>query len=618
MKNSLLLRLGTTALRMELFLARYGLGVLLVFALIYYALYYDRGLFLTGEQGSNALLAMRILAGEQPFHDMFLGYNLLWFYPLVGLFKLLGPHWLAMRIYFLLMATGTGLLGYSLVRRVTGWAWLSMIVGVFIILMPGAIFRNYLGFIGLLGATLLVRGYVLPAGGPLRQMAWMAAAGAGLGVCFLIRIEPSLLMAVVWAGLVLLYPLGVPREFLRRLRTVTWGTLAALLAFVAVHAPFVIHSYQRGFGDQFINQYTDFVGLYQRELTAEVTDWFGAEISPTQVAVPLPVEVSSDASSGEPQLVDEVAPQEEKKEVLGTRQGRRTMPALSRIFIPGGIYFHAAGLWFPLLVAPLLVFSGVALLLAALLRSDPRKKEEALLVLTTTGCALSFFPQYFFFRPDTVHLNEFMVTFWPAMACSAWAILECGRRSPVRWVTGWSYFMAVLVTLQMIVSFNALFGRAGSGSINSGRGMNAPFHALNGVNAKVKPEDLADWEGLRHAVLSHSSPDDFVITYPYVPLVNVMCDRPTYQWSLYVDNATVSSSFFEQEIALIKERRPAVIVINNRRINKTEFSRFRNWAAPLQGQIRADYELVGTFFDEAIEVYVLPEKATEPPRPSGG
>jgi hypothetical protein len=126
------------------------------------------------------------------------------------------------------------------------------------------------------------------------------------------------------------------------------------------------------------------------------------------------------------------------------------------------------------------------------------------------------------------------------------------------------------------------------------------------VWVRVEGKELADWEGLRDTVLTHAAPGEFVITYPYVPIVNVMCDRPTYQWSLYVDNATASSRFFAAEAERIAERRPAVIVVNNRAINKTEESRFRNWAAPLQAHIDANYVPVGDFFGE-IAVYARPD-----------
>lgn len=578
--------------------------MLAAFAFIYYALYLDAGLKLTGEQGSNALIAMRMLGGERPIADMFIGYNLLWFYPLVWIFDLVGPNWLAMRIYFFVLAGVTGLMGYALVWRVTGRAWLALVAGVFMVLMPGAIFRNYMGFIGILAATVLLRGYVLDAGGARRQILWMALAGAGLSVCFLIRIEPSLLIVPVWAGLTLFYPFGVSGQLAARFRTVVLGTVAAGAAFAAVHAPFVIDAYRRGFGPEFTGQYARFVGLLQTELEREVAHWSQPR-SAGETPSPPPAAASERAAAPEPTAE---ANREEVSAEVGGRDGRRPLPAPSRIIGPRGIYFFAAAIWFPVLLAPVLVLSGAVLLLFSLARSDARAKELGLVILTTTGCALSLFPQYFFFRPDSTHLTEFLLVFWPASLCSAWALRQAAARYPSRFAALWSWFVVALVSLLMVVTFNALFSRESSGSIRSARGMDTPFQALNGVRAKVEARELADWEGLRDAVLAHSAEGDFVVTYPYVPIVNVMCDRPTYQWSLYVDNSTASGRFFAAESARIAERKPAVIVINNRDINRSEFSRFRNWAAPLHQAITRDYVLVGEFFGE-IEVYARPDKA---------
>jgi hypothetical protein len=597
MKTAAWCRAGVAA---EAFLARRGFWLLAVFAIVYYALYFDTGLRLTGEQGSNALIAMRILGGERPIADMFLGYNLLWFYPLVWIFSLIGPHWLAMRIYFLMVALVTALLGYALVRRVTGLAWAAMATGVFMVLMPGAIFRNYLGLIGILAATVLLRGYVLEAANPRKQIAWMALAGAGLAVCFLIRIEPSLLIAVVWAGLVVLYPFGVRGAFVARLRTVTLGTLAALAAFVAVHAPFVVHAYQRGFGPEFTAQYVHFFNLLGYELRREVDHWIpeaAPSSPPSAPAVGAPTAPAPDDASRDGEL--------------GGRDGRRALPSPGRIITSEGIYFFAAAIWFPVLFAPLLVLTGVVMLFPALVRRDPERKTLALVVLTTTGCALAFFPQYFFFRPDPTHLNEFLLVFWPASVCSAWAAWRAAGLSGSRVARFVAWLLIGLAALQMVVSFNALFNRESSGSIRSSRGMDTRFSALNGVWARVEGKESADWEGLRDSVLAHAAPGEFVITYPYVPIVNVMCDRPSYQWSLYIDNATASSRFFAAEKELISERRPAVIVVNNRAINRTEESRFRNWAAPLQAHIDAHYVPVGDFFGQ-IAVYARPDTVRPP------
>jgi len=579
-------------------LDKWGLLVLALGSIAYYVSYFDAGLALKGEQGSNALIAMRMLGGERPFVDMFIGYNLLWFYPIAGLFSVVGPHWLAMRIFFLLLAIITALLGYSLVRRVTDQAWLALIAGVFMVLMPGAIFRNYMGFIGVFASLLLVRAYVLDSASPRRQIAWMVTAGAGLAVCFLLRIEPSLLISIVWVGLAVLYPFSLRGQFKTRLRTVVLGTLGGLTAFAAVHFPFVADSYHRGFGDQFTGQYTQYLELLRWEFQREWQHWTPQDQTETGTA--------GTTEKSVPRATESVGqtPQGLSTQETSGRDGRRQIVPFSDIFSGGRLYFFATALWLPALVAPVLVVSGIALLVISLIRGNNANTTRSLVVLTTTGCALSLFPQYFFFRPDSVHLNEFLIPFWPASLCSAWVLRQAAQESGLRITRVWSWFVAALVAVLFIVSFNALFGREGSGSIMSARDADTCFIALNGVQAKVKSSEISDWDGLRDAVLKNSAPGEFVVTYPYVPIVNVMCDRPTYQWSLYVDNATAASSFQQKEGVVLRERKPAVIVVNNRDINKTEQSRFKNWASGLYGQIRQDYDLVGNFFEE-IEVFAL-------------
>ena len=167
--------------------------------------------------------------------------------------------------------------------------------------------------------------------------------------------------------------------------------------------------------------------------------------------------------------------------------------------------------------------------------------------------------------------------------------------------------MIAIVGLQVVVAFNSLFGREGSGSLRIARGKTALFEAPGGIRFRVRPDDLADWQGLRDKLATCTREGEFLVTYPYVPLLNVMAQRPSYQFKLYVDNATESPNFPFLAIAEFDEKRPAVVVINNRDINKTEFSRFKNWAAPFYDHIASNYVLAGTYLKE-IEVFVRPDR----------
>jgi hypothetical protein len=59
--------------------------LLLIVAGFYYGSYYRHSINFRDEGGTVALLAKRLLDGERPFLDVVLGYNVLWFYPIVAL-----------------------------------------------------------------------------------------------------------------------------------------------------------------------------------------------------------------------------------------------------------------------------------------------------------------------------------------------------------------------------------------------------------------------------------------------------------------------------------------------------------------------------------------------------
>jgi hypothetical protein len=134
------------------------------------------------------------------------------------------------------------------------------------------------------------------------------------------------------------------------------------------------------------------------------------------------------------------------------------------------------------------------------------------------------------------------------------------------------------------------------------------FEAPGGIRFRVRPGDLAQWEAMRDMLAALTREGDYLVTYPYVPLLNVMAERPSYQTKLYVDNATEAPDFPGKTVLELREKRPAVVVLNNRNINKTEFSRFKNWASPVHEFLTENYVLAGTYF-ENIEVFVRPDRA---------
>lgn len=593
--------LGDRVADLDSCLQKRGLWALLVFALVYYALYYNAHLTLTGEAGSNVLIAQRINDGWRPIKDMFIGYNLMWFYPLSWIFEFTGPHLLASRLYFMGLCIVTGVLGFTLVRKATGSGILAAFAGVLMILMPGAMYRNNVAFVATLASFALVYGYVITHRSRFIQMLWMGFAGAAMSLCFLIRIEPSLLATVVWAGLALLYPIGVRGGFFSRLGTTLAGTILGVCAFAVVHAPFVHHAYKNEFGPEFTGQYSQFVSLLRWELLREIE-----KIRPAPE--PKKDKVRKTSPALEPVASASLAvasPETPQPQVAESSDGRRARPPLLDSIQKGRISFFPLSIYFPILASAVLTIAGGLIFLSGAAFGSTAHRQSGLAILATTGCALTLFPQFFFFRPDSVHLAEFMVPFYPALACGVAAAIGLVRQGT--WRASFGALILLVVGLQAIVAFNSLFGREGSGSIRIARGKTALFEAPGGIRFRVNPEDLGEWESLRDTLTASTRDGDYLVTYPYVPLLNVMAQRPTYQFKLYVDNATESADFPEKTVAELREKWPAVVVVNNRAINKTDFSRFENWAAPVHGFLLENYVLAGTYLDD-IKVFVRSDR----------
>ncbi|MEI7865914.1 MAG: hypothetical protein WCI38_11130 [Chthoniobacterales bacterium] len=593
--------------RVEKFLLGWAPLLLVLTAVVYYGMYYRSGLNLGGEGGTNAVLALRLMEGQRPIADTFLGYNLLWFYPLIAIFKVTGPDYVAMRVFFFVLCTINGLLGYGIVRTITSQAWLGMVTGVLLILIPGMIFRNYMGLIGVLPTLLILKAYVLPAGSESRQIAWMAAVGAGLALCFLLRIEPSLMLVVVWLGLALLYPFGPRQAFGSRLRNSLIGTLCGGLLLLTIHVGFFLHAHQRGFGPQFVSQYSSFVSLFRYELSKEVE-----RIKKPEAKNPPPATVPPAAPS--PQVQTSAAPNDPEQAKAATediRDARLRRPPVTKIWQAPRPRERFLGLclYYPIFWSSAFVSIAAFMLLVSIWRGDEKNKERALVVLAATGCALSLLPQYFFFRPDAPHLSEFMVPFLPAVVCSAYVIRQASLASGRRlWKTG-AWVLVVFSALLAPLYLKAIMPREEAGTIF---GLEEPteFRALNGVRVKLSSKDALVMAGLRDAVLSHSSPGEYVLCYPYAPTINFMTDRPSYEYNLYIDDSTAGSGFQSGAIERIDKNRPAVIVIDNRPINGTERSRFKNWATAIMAHIKTNYRHAGTFQigRREVDVYARPDK----------
>jgi len=578
------------------------------FALVYYSLYADAGLNLGGEGGTAGVVAMRLMSGLRPITDTFLGYNVMWFFPVAGLFELTGPDYLVLRWYFFAFCAASGLLTYFIVHGYTRNAWYSAVPALMVILVPGMIFRNYMPFLGVLNALLLTRAFVMRRSSSRKTLAWMLAAGAGLGITFLFRIDLGIFCALIFFGLAILHPFGERGRFFRRAGLALAGASAGLLLAFAVHLPFWHDAKVRGYDRAFLEQYTGWLGMIGGEFRQQLADLAENDAPAKKPSAAQPAPLPEETPDAVP-----APPKPTEKPDVGSWEDRGALVrAPLREVVYGktwGIKSLAISTYLPVLLAAVAILAGGIALLAALVRSDPEAKERALYPLTVLGCALTLLPQFLFFRPDTPHLSEMMVPYLAALSLLLWAAARRALRAKrpcARYAAGG---FGALCLASAAIYFSHAFPKESAGSIAAKKKATHEFRALNGVRVKVRGRDAAWLAGLRDAILRRSSPGEYVLCLPYSPTINFMTDRPSPLHNLYVDNTVGEDEFGKYFRALVSSHPPAVVVIDGRPINKNEISRFKNWAPRTYAWLWTNYVFVGRYARN--EVFVRPDKAPE-------
>ena len=563
--------------------------LLLGIAIAYYAIYALSGLDLGGEGGLTAVYAQRLLEGQRPFVDTFLGYNLLWFYPIVWLFQIFGPNFTLVRIFFFVLSILTGMLAYRTVRRVTHSDLLAFGCALVLILIPGIQFRNYLGLLGVANLATLLEAFGLPHRSQRERLVWIAVAALAIALTFLIRIDLGIFFCgVALAGLVAYLLLG-DDLINRRFRNGVVAVIVLPVAFLAVHLPVSYYAAEHGFADAFWKEYLSYWQFIEKKAMSM------AAIEPVRTSAPI-------------QFLPHLQPVADT--IVATPladRSTRPLPAWTKMFTEkfGKQRILVFLLYYPVVSGSILALWALFLAVSGWVRKRPNEKSEALILVIGLASAFTLFPQYFFFRPDPQHLSEMMCPFLVVSTCSFGIAL---RRwfSPGPW-TKWSARL-LMAFLLVHLWFYLDYGLAvpWMGSIGRKKPNEELFRADNGVLAYIPKDQEPDYDGLYQAVIHNSAPTDWVICYPYAPTVNFMTNRQSYLYNLYVDNATRWPAFDTDTIAAIQEKKPAVIVINDDPINATESSRFSVWAPTTLAYIKSHYRCIGTYVRN--DVYVAPSQ----------
>jgi hypothetical protein len=562
--------------------------VLILCALLYYGSYWRCWFNPHDEGGTAVLLASRLLQGERPLVDVQLGYNVGWYYPLVALFKLSGPHYLLTRAWFFFLSTCAALAAFRLLRIATGSRLVAILGGLLIIVFPGSQFKNYIPLLGVLNTVALIQF-------SRRQDRSLATAvhdailgGIILGITFLTRIDLGFLFSFLWLGT--LAWLLCDRRLKLGAKVIRVATTVCLLGAITatVQLPTLLDARRRGFDEEFVAQYFE-----PAFLSANI-----------RKVLHLPT-AQKPAGKGRRAARNFVAVAEEGGSLP------RSAPAV--IWSSADPQRRALGM---LTYAPLLAYGAFLVwcasrLLMNLWRRDFETSQPAFLALVALGGSLAIFPQFFFFRPDRPHLAEFMPLY---MVASILTLVAMWRQPRNGWGNVWRGALTLFVVAQC-----ALFGwfalqHPSAGTIAARTKRKIFFDGANGVDVFVQKKEYEFLENVRRTITAYSRPGDYLICYPYQPGFNVMTDRPTYLKDVYVDNAKQPPRWARDTLRELAERRPAVICIDDRAINQIEASRFSRWAKPVFEYVRANYVLRGTFNE--VEIFTLPDATEAPPIPA--
>src|SRR5258707_10955450 len=398
--------------------------VLFIFALVYYGSYAFSGLDLNGEGGTIAVIADRIRHGSRPFVDTFLGYNLLWFYPIVWLFRIFGPNFTLVRLFFFALSALMALLAYRTLLRATRRPLLSLTIAVILLLIPGIQFRNYLPFFGVADLMVILEAFALPHRSQRARMIWMLVAALLVSTTFLVRIDLGLFFSVVLIGAALAYAVLGPEPRPERLRALLAAVLLLPVIFFALHLPIGYYAQAHGFGDAFWSQYT-----------SQIADL------DNRAAHLLPQPTTTKATPSIAQATPAAHPAQRSSEALAPTENNdrsnRPLPRWTEMFTSrwGKTRILVFLIYYPL-VAGLIIGGGTLALAFYSFSTGPRSTlstnqeprqragTDALILGIALASAFTLFPQYFFFRPDPQHVSEMMCVFLVTMACSCAIALD--------------------------------------------------------------------------------------------------------------------------------------------------------------------------------------------------
>ncbi len=531
------------------------IAILAVIAFIYYGSFYNYN-FNWGDEGSVALISEKLYHGEKPYIDIEIGYGLFWYLPIVALFKLFGVKFYLIRFYFLGIGFLSSLLAYSLLLRLTANRRVAFLAGLVVLFFPGCIYQTYIPFLVLLGLYVLLLYDFNDLKPKINPWFALIANGFYFGCAFLIRGD----IATVFTFIFLFYhSILLAQEKMKGDSSVSVIFVLAkrisIVSFISiiVALPFAIIASYQDYLDNFLHQYIAF----GEHLFLKIQQRFFLD---AQAGI---------ASAGS--------------------------------LLPRPDLFSFRHVWWDvrtkifLTYTPIMALFSIGLFFAVdyFTRNSNNSNKSQIsssrvyLLVVFLG-AISAFPQFFVWRPDAAHLAGFFPGFVVLLTYFLYILSRMVHASKrlqlfncyVFWVFA-GFFAAYIAGFSIYYEDGPNFHETALVELKSGKGVDL-----------FLPENKYEMlENITAVIQNESASGEYVLCFPYCPGIIFLADRPTFQKYLYVDDSFLIThpSWLEDMKAQIELKKPKVIIVNDWAINKTEISRFRNWAKPLYDYINQQY-----------------------------
>ena len=530
-------------------------------AFFYYSIYYDLRIGMHDE-GYTLYTVQRIISGEIPYKDFELGYGVLWFYPIVLLFKLFGETFNVMRIFSFGILGVTGVLSFYIVDTMTRNRIVAYAAALLVLMFHARIYKALIPFSVVLSILIFTECNFSQK----HKLVPFGISGFVTGVISLIRPEHG------WTSAFLLFVFALCAAVSERRRFSPYAFFRnlsfACLGIGLAYLPLILFGIRHGFLEDFLRQQAQF-GIYCASLV--LSSFFG--------------------DSGN---------------LLGAAlTNRARLPLAEMTHSLKDFVLGVATYCSPALLAAAAVGAFLA-------PREPRPGKTLPDHIRHIGVILvslspAFF-SFFYFQPALWHYVQVVPSLILLYAVLTGKRLQYGRdgdRPLAR-----RCLSAICLSGAAIIAFtvmppvnqnNLAFGPLTLSYSND------RLEIPGLVSSRMPAAEVDRIAGLLSSLDRYTTPDDIVAVYPYTPGLYALSGRKPFNRRLYIDDQTLAldPDWCDKEVKRFKDNPPKAVFICNHPINRTEHSRFANWAKPVYEHVLDNYRLVHTQADNECGLYIL-------------